>query len=232
MENEPIYKGKVTYVDFDKQFATIEYLRANKQKSITCKLYAEGNSKKPHQFRLGDVVTFLIKLTDRGDRETAYEVKYLHNEGVDLLIQKANIENRFNGYLKKVDDKYFVKEWDSYILFPLQLSPWEKPPVSTAENQAVTFILVNIDKPNAIVAELFSHNYTPAYKKAEQHFKNKINSKAIITRLSPHAVYVTLFDGEIMAKLKLTDASLQVGNEINVIIAHLSPYKIVIEKAD
>jgi ribosomal protein S1 len=232
MENESIYKGKVTYVDFDKQFATIEYLRGNKQKSITCKLYAEGNSKKPHQFRLGDVVTFLIKLTDRGDRETAYEVKYLHNEGVDLLIQKANIENRFNGYLKKVEDKYFVKEWDTYILFPLQLSPWEKPPVSTAENQAVTFILVNIDKPNAIVAELFSHNYTPAYKKATQHFKNQIDTKATITRISPHAVYVTLFDGEVSAKLVSTEEALQAGDEINVLITHLTPYKIVLKKTN
>lgn len=230
MENESIYKGKVSFIDFDKQFATIEYLRANKQKSITCKLYAEGNSKKPHQFRLGDVVTFLIKLTDRGDRETAYEVKYLHNEAIDLLIQKANIENRFNGYLKKVEDKYFVKEWNTYILFPLQLSPWEKPPVTTAENQAVTFTLLNIDKPNAIVAELFSHNYTPAYKKAAQHCNNKIDTKAIVTRISPHAVYVTLFEGEICAKLKITDAPLQIGDELDVLITHLSPYKIVIER--
>ena len=53
---------------------------------------------------------------------TATNVKYLHNTAINLLVQKAAIENRFSGYLKKVEDKYFVKEWETYISFPLQLS--------------------------------------------------------------------------------------------------------------
>lgn len=199
-------------------------------KSVNCKTNADGLNKKPHQFRIGDIVSFRLKLSDRGDKQAAYDVKYLHNEAIDLLIQKAAIENRFSGYLKKVEDRYLVKEINSYILFPLQLSPWEMPPADTAENQAISFSLLNLDKPNAIVAGLFSHNFIPAYKKAVQYFKNEIEAEATISRLSPHAVYVTLFDGAMQAKLPVAAVEEKVGDSVAVLITHLTPYRLVIKR--
>lgn len=230
MENDIVYKGKISFINFEKQFATIDYLKGNKQKSVNCRTNSDGLNKKPHQFRMGDVVSFQLRLSDRGDKQAAYNIKYLHNEAVDLLIQKAAIENRFNGYLKKVEDKFFVKEWDSYILFPLQLSPWEKPPVETAENQPISFSLLNLGKPNAIVAELFSHNFTSVYKKALQHFKNEITTEAIVSRITPHAVYVTLFEGEMQGKLASAKEGYKEGDKTEVKITHLTPYKIAIKE--
>src|SRR5205809_1148100 len=145
--DQPVYKGKISYINFEKQFATIEYLQNCKLKSVNCKTNAADGENKPQAYRLGDRVSFQLKLSDRGDKMAAYNVKFLHNESIDLLIQKAAIENRFSGYLKIVDDKYFVKEWESYILFPLQLSPWEKPPVESAANEAISFKLINLEKP-------------------------------------------------------------------------------------
>lgn len=230
MENEPIYKGKISFINFEKQFATIDFLKGAKQKSVNCKTDADGINKKPHQFRLGDVVSFQLRLSDRGDKQTAYNVKYLHNEAIDLLIQKATIENRFSGYLKKIEDKYFIKEIDSYILFPLQLSPWEKPPVESAENVAISFSLLHLDKPNAIVAELFSHNFTPAYKKAMQHFKNEMDAEGVISRITPHAAYISLFDDEMTGKLNGDFSTLKEGDKLNVNITHLTPYKMAIKQ--
>lgn len=230
---EQLYKGKISFINYEKQFATIEYLHNNKTKSVNCKTNAADSSKKPHQYRLGDAVSFRLKLSDRGDKMTAYDVKFSHNEAINLLIQKAAIENRFAGYLKIVDGKFFVKEFDSYILFPIQLSKWEKEPVETAANEAISFKLINLEKPNSIVAELFSHNYFPEYKKALQYFNNKIEIEAIVYKSSPHAVYLNLFGDKMQAKLSITGIekdTVKEGDTMLVIITHLTANRIVVKK--
>lgn len=230
---EDIYKGTISFINYEKLFATIDYEHNNKQKSVNCKTYTPGSEKKPHHYRLGDVVSFQLKLSDRGDKMTAYHVKFLYNIAIDLLIQKSSIENRFSGYLKKAEEKYFVKEWESYILFPLQLSPWENPPAVTAENVAIAFKLVNLDKPGAIAAELFSHSFIPEYRMALQHFNNEIDVEAVVTKVSPHAVYLNLFNDKIHAKLQITAVekdTLKPGDIIPVRIIHLTNARIVVKR--
>ena len=231
--DQQLYKGKISFIHYEKHFATIEYLHNNKLKTVNCKTDMAENGKKPHHYRLGDEVSFQLKLSGRGDKMTAANVKFLHSTAIDLLMQKAATENRFSGYLKKVDDSYWVKEWDSYILFPLQLSPWEKPPALTAENEAISFKFVNLGKPGSILAELFSHNYIPEYKKALQHFKNEIDIEAIVCKISPHAVYLNLFNDKIQAKLQVATGEkdrLKEGDKIQVFITHLTNTRIVVEK--
>lgn len=233
--DQQLYRGKISFVNYEKQFATIEYLQNNKAKSVNCKTNAAESGKKSHQYRLGDAVSFQLKLSDRGDKMTAYNVTFLHNTAIDLLIQKAVIENRFAGYLKIVDGKFFVKECDTYILFPIQLSRWEKEPVETAANEIISFKLINQDKPNSVGAELFSHNYIPEYKKALQHFNNKIEIAAIVYKVSPHAVYLNLFGDKMQAKLPVTDLQKDAVNEgeiVRVQITHFTSNRIVVKKVD
>jgi hypothetical protein len=227
-----LLKGSISFINYEKNFATIEY-QANgvgKQKSVNFKTNEEG--RKSYQYKLGDVVSFQLKLSDRGDKMTAYQIKFLYNTAIDLMIQKATIENRFSGYLKKVEDQYFVKEWNNYILFPLLLSPWEVPPVSTAENEPITFRLVNIEKPSTIAAELFSHNFVPEYKLAQQHFENKAEIEAVVFKVSPKAIYLKLLDN-IQGKLNIDDSDnrlLKEGDRIKVAISYLSTSKIVVKR--
>ena len=231
---QQLYKGKISFINYEKYFATIDYIYNNKQKSVNCKTTADDSGKKKHHYRLEDEVSFELKLSDRGDKMTAYNVKFLYNTAIDLLIQKAVIENRFAGYLKIADGKFFVKEWDSYILFPVQLSRWEKEPVETAANEAITFKLLNLDKPNSLVAELFSHNYIPEYKKALQHFINKIEIEATVYKTSPHAVYLNLFGDKMQAKLPFSAIekdAVKEGDVIQVLITHFTNNRIVIKKA-
>jgi hypothetical protein len=232
---QQLYKGKISFINYEKQFATIEYSNNNKLKSVNCKTNAADSDKKPHQYRLGDVVSFQLKLSDRGDKMTAYNVKFSHNEAINLLIQKAAIENRFAGYLKIVDGKFFVKEWDSYILFPIQLSKWEKEPVETAANEAINFKLLNLEKPNSVAAELFSHNYIPEYKKALQHFNNKVQISAIVYKVSPHAVYLNLFGDKMQAKISLTaieSDTVKEGDTMQIIITHFTSNRIVVKRVE
>jgi hypothetical protein len=229
--DESILKGTISFVNYEKQFATINYELKGKKKEVNCKTNATVEGRKPHYFRIGDHVSFQLRLSDRGDKMTAFNVKFVHNPALDTLIQKAAIENRFSGYLKLVDDKYFVKEWDNYLLFPLQLSPWEKPPAETADNAAISFKLVNLDKKNAIAAELFSHNYIPEYKKALQHFDHEINIEAVVYKISPHAAYLNLFGENFQAKLPLKENdTLKEGDTVQVMIKHLTPMRVVVER--
>ena len=235
MSEQVTYKGTVSFIHPEKNFGTLEYLQGAKPKSVNFKTNEAEAGKKPHRFRLGDTVSFQLRLSDRGDKMTACNVRFVHNTAIDLLLQQAAIENRFSGYLKMVDDQYFVKEINSYILFPLKLSPWEKAPVPTAVNEAISFSLVNIDKPQRLEAGLFSHNYIPAYKKALQHFKNGIDTEATVYKVTAHGIYVHLFDEAMQAKLPVAEGeapAMETGTRFPVLITHLSPFKIVIRRAD
>ena len=236
--DESIHRGNISYINHEKHFATIDYTSNNKKKSVNCKTNEQGKSVtgaviKRHVFRLGDVVDFQLKLSDRGDKLTAYNIKFLYNTSLEQLINKAAVENRFSGYFKIVDEKFFVKEWDSYLFFPLQLSPWEKPPVESAANEAITFRLINLDKPNRITAELFSHTYLPEYLKATQYFNDKKEIDAVVAKVSPYGIYLNLFSDKVQAKLPVSDGGEQQykeGDPIRVIITHLGPSRIVVEK--
>lgn len=239
--DQTVYKGTISFIHHDKQYATIDYEQNGKKKAINFKtdeqnqLKATGEKSKsrPHPFRIGDEVNFQVKLSDRGDKMIAYNIKFLYNTELEKLINKAKIENRFSGYLKVVDDELFVKEWDSYIFFQLKLSKWEKPPAESAFNEAISFKLLNPDKSNAIAAELFSHDFIPEYRKALEHFKSKTPIEATVSKVSPFAVYLDLFGNSIQAKMELPAESLKEikpGDRINVRINFLSSSKIVVER--
>ena len=115
---ETIYNGIVSFVQHEKKYITIEYKDGDKKKSVNCKVddvsqlkwNADGSKKNLHLFRKGDHVKFQVVLTDRGDRMTATNVKFLFNTELEKLVQKSAKENRFLGFIKIVDDEYFVKE--------------------------------------------------------------------------------------------------------------------------
>jgi ribosomal protein S1 len=239
--DETVLRGTISFVNHDKQYATIEYEHNGKKKSVNCKtdqadqLRQDGKkaTKKMHKFRIGDEVNFQVKRTDKGDKMIAYNVKFLYNQEMEKLISRAAIENRFSGYLKVVDDELFVKEWDSYIFFPLKLSNWENPPAESAFNEAISFKLLNLDKPNAIAAELFSHDFIPEYRNAMDLFNTKKPVETTVTKVSPFAIYLDLFgNNKMKAKIQLPAAGLEEvkpGDKIKVVITYLSSSRIVVE---
>ena len=233
MDNNAIIKGKITSVNHEKQYVSIEYLHKDKKKTITCKTDDKEKTKKPHQYRAGDAVSFQIKGADRGKRIVAWDLKFLYNTEIEQLIHKAETDNRFKGYLKLADDQFFVKEWDTYLFFPLVLSKWENPPAEKQFNEPVEFKLLHPDKPNKLAAELFTHDYIPEFRKAVQHFKNKIEIEAPVAKVSPYGAYLDLFGDKIQVKIQLPVgelANLKAGDMLKVIITHLSNTRIVVEK--
>lgn len=233
--------GKITFINHDKDYATIEYEQNSKKKTISAnisereqeKLKLEKIIKKVHQYHVGDEVSFIIALSARGDKMTADCLQFHFNNALDNLINKSFVENRFVGYLKKVDDDYFVKETGSYIFFPLILSPWEKRPREDNLNEPVFFKLENMDKPDKVTAALFRSEYIPEYMYALQCFKKKTVLNAMVYKVTPYGIFVNVVDKKIRAKIAVDKAApltVQIGDVVKVIISYLATSKIIVER--
>ncbi len=238
--------GKITFINHDKDYATIEYTINGKKKTINgnigekeqLKLKAEKIIKRIHQFHVGDEVSFIINLSARGDKMIADCIEFKFNNALDNLINKSAIENRFVGYLKKVDDDYFVKETGSYIFFPLKLSPWERKPAESNLNEPYFFKLENTDKPDKATAAPFKSIFIHEYQAAMQCFKNKTPVDATVYKITPHGIFVNLMGNKIQAKLPAAketeaataDTAVKVGDTIKIMITYLGSSRIIIEK--
>ncbi len=239
--NEKTVMGKISFINHDKNYATIEYEVNGKKKTISgnisekeqLKLKTEKIIKKVHQFHVGDEVSFIITLSARGDKMIADCLQFHFNNALDNLINKSLIENRFVGYLKKVDEDYFVKETGSYIFFPLILSPWEKKPREDNLNEPIFFKLENTGKTGKATASLFKSEYIPEYMYALQCFKKKTVLDAMVYKVTPHGIFVNVVVEKIQAKIaidKAASVTAQVGDVLKVIITYLGTSKIIVER--
>ncbi len=239
---EGILEGKISFVHHDKQYVTIDYTHNNKKKSVNGKvdearqlqLKEEKLIKKVHQFHEGDEVYFTLERSARGDKMVAEKIRYRFNNTLGNLVNRARSDNQFTGYLKQVDDAYFVKEAGSYQFFPLVLSPWELPPDAGKLNEPVLFQLGNLDKPDKLHATLFNHRYIPQYVAAQKHYAAKTALNAAVHKITPHGIYLHVIGDKLKAKIAATKElteTLKEGDKIKVIITYLSNTKIAVEPA-
>ena len=233
--SESLQQGIISFVNHEKKYIIIEYEQNGRKKTVNGSIDDKG-IKKSHHFHIGDTVSFKVKIADRGDRMVALNIEYLYNTALDVLINKAKTNNSFLGYLKIADDKYFVKEIDSYLFFPVPLSPWQIKPAEKELNEAVSFSLENLDKKNKITAKLFNNNYIPEFYTAVKYNKAKTPVEAKVHKITPHGIYLNLIGDKIQAKISLekttTDSgtALQVGEKIIVMITYLSTSRIIVDR--
>jgi cold shock CspA family protein len=235
-----IIQGKITFINHDKGYAILEYEQGNKKKVVRTAIdektqkeaKEKGQIKKTHHFMVGDVVSFRVRLSDRGDKMIADKTTFLYNNALDVLLNKSLLNNKFIGYLKVVDDKYFVKEIDSYLFFPVPFSPWQIFPAEHELNEQVTFSLENTHKKEKIFASLFNNKYIPEFEQAVKLFKSKTPVVAAVTKVSPNGIYLNIIGDKIQAKLPASaneNSTLKAGDKINVLITHLAKNKIAVE---
>ena len=230
-------EGKISFINHEKKYAMIEYEEGNKNKTVRAsideqsqkQMKAKNIIKKTHHFMVGDVVSFQVKLSDRGDRMMASGTEFLYNNALDVLINKSFVSNKFIGYLKMVDDKYFVKEIDSYLFFPVPFSAWQIVPAELDLNEQVHFSLENIDKKEKIYASLFNNKYIPEFEQAVKLFKTKTPVMAEVFKVSPHSIYLNIISEKIQAKIAFEEG-INVGDRIEVLISYLGKNKIAVVK--
>jgi len=195
--------------------------------------------KKPHRFLVGDHVKFVIKKSSNSIY-FADHVQYQYNNTLEVLINKAKVQNKFLGYIKVVDDKYFIKEIDSYLFFPLLISKFEHAPIAQEHEKAVSFKLINIEKPEKLQAELYNHHYNEGFLIAVKQLKKEEAISAVVNKITPYGIFVSLSESNLDAKLtidndlaeKLNTGTIAVGTSINIKIKHLTADRIIIERAD
>jgi len=230
-----VIKGNVSFVNHEKKYIIIEYEQNGKKKTVNANIGADKQSKiknKVRHFHIGDTVSFKLQMSERGDRMIVNDLRFLYNNALDALINKSRTENNFIGYLKIVDGKYFVKEIDSYLFFPLPSSPWQIKPTEKELNEAVTFSLENTDKKDKVTAKLFNNNYIPEFYAAVKMHKAKTPVDAEVYKIGPHGIYLNVIADKIQTKLPLPEyanLNLKVGDKIKVLITYLSPARIIVE---
>ena len=231
------FEGKISFINHDKEYAMIEYEEGNKKKTVRASVDEKTQKeminkkliRKKHHFMVGDVVSFQVKLSDRGDRMVAVGTNFLYNNELDVLINKSYTSNRFIGYLKQVDDKYFVKEIDTYLFFPLPFSTWQIEPTEEELNEQVDFSLENTEKKEKIFASLFNNSYIPEFEQAVKLFKTKTVVEATVYKIMPHSIYLNIIADKIQGKIAFEE-NVAVGDKINVLITYLGKEKIAVEK--
>ena len=241
--------GKIAFINHEKKYAMVEYEDSNGKKktvkaNINEKLQKEQKEKKlikkTHHFVMGDVVSFNVKVTDRGDKMMAANIEFLYNNALDVLINKAMLSNKFNGYLKAVDDKYFVKEMDSYLFFPVDISPWQLLPAEDELNEPVTFSLENMERKDKIHASLLNNVYIPEFNTAIKLYKSKTPVNAEVYNITAHGIYLNIVGEKIRAKISLDKkttsqeiyTALKTGDFMQVLITYMSKTKIVVEAVE
>ena len=232
-------EGKISFINHEKKYAMIEYEEGNKKKTVRAavdekiqkELKEKKIIKKTHHFMVGDVVSFQVKLSDRGDRMMATAVEFLYNNALDVLINKSMLNNKFIVYLKMVDDKYFVKEIDSYLFFSVPFSPWQIIPKELDLNEQVNFSLENTERKEKIFAALFNNNYIPEFEQAVKLFKSKTVISAEVYKISAHSIYLNIVGNKIKSKIDIEEG-IQIGDKINILISFLGKNKIAVVKAD
>ena len=153
------------------------------------------------------------------------------------MINKAQLTNKFLGYIKQVEDQYFIKEIESYLFFPLRVYKYEIPPTVTEADRAVTFKLTNLEKSDKISAELFNHQYTPGFLIAIKQSKKDEPIEAVVSKITPFGLFVILAESEIECKIvidetidqKLKSSEIILGTALMVKIKHLTPDRLVVE---
>jgi len=195
------------------------------------KLIEKRLNKKLHLFHIGDTVNFIARLSDRGDKMIADNIQYQYNTALDMLLNKARTVNRFLGYLKVVDDKYYVKEIDTYLFFPVIFSPWQVKFSEAELNEEVTFSLENMDNKEKVTAKLSNNKYISEFYTATKLAKSKTPVAATVYKVTPHGIYVNVVGDKVQAKLPVAaDNTLKPGDTVNVIIVHIGDNRIVVEK--
>ena len=206
-----IILGKVSFVNHEKNYVLIEYDVNGKKKAINGKiddatqqeLIDKKIIKKKHHYHIGDIVNFVAKLSDRGDKMVALNIQYKYNDA--------------------------LKEIDSYLFLPTTISPWQIKPTEHELNEQVDFTLENTDNKEKVVAQLTKVKYIDEYYIAEKAYKQKITIDTKVYGMKPHGIYVNVVNDKIQAKLPFKEG-IKIDDGIAVKIIYLSPLKIVVEE--
>jgi len=200
MENR-IHNGVVSRFDTKKHYGFIEcennsYFFFIDSDDINAKIIAlkkqgiKANMKTI--YNVGDEVNFKLKYL--GDTVEAFDIEYVGNKQRQLLIEEYQEKKVLLGYLKKINDGFFVKHISTYVFLPVEISKYEIDSVYDERiNQMVQFQLKNINKIDKIKAVLTDRKYICEWEKIKELFEKQEIVNGIIKHRTKGGFIVDIF---------------------------------------
>lgn len=131
MNAETIYKGIVTYFSIERHFGFIDSELQDDifffiDTMLIRKMKKEGQPLQRKVFFKGDEVYFKVRPATKGrSGMEAYDLLYIRNEKIEELLNLINDQQPLTGYIMKHDGWFYIKDKQTELLIPLQISGWE-----------------------------------------------------------------------------------------------------------
>jgi small subunit ribosomal protein S1 len=203
LENQR-YKGVVSYFETQKHYGFIEsegnsyYFNIDiiQTKKLNFDLKNEGKPKLKFKFRVGDEVSFILKLIDNNLK--ACEIEYLGNPSLQLIIAEAAEKHILSGYLQKIKERFFVKHISTNIFLPIKFSKYEIDLDLVYEkriNQLIQFQLKDTNRIENIKAELLDRRLCYDWEKIQSIYEMQEDVFGYVKRRTKGGFIVEIEDG-------------------------------------
>lgn len=154
-KSDTVYKGIVTYFTVERHFGFIESddhqdLFFFIEKTRTRKSNPEGRKLRRETYFRGDEVYYKIKRSSKNEnRIEACDVSFIKNDKIDEYLALIREQKPLTGYIKYLDGCYYIKDKQTYLFTPLEISMWEVGLEEVYEsriNEAVSYVVEKIPK--------------------------------------------------------------------------------------
>jgi ribosomal protein S1 len=143
--------GYISYIDEKGSYGFIDSPDINQEHIF----FHQSNLNKSykHSFK-GDKVTFDLQKIDK-DKEQAVNINFINNVSIDSLKNDFEEQIILKGYLKKINNRYYVKDSKTYVFIRLLISENEifiQEKYEDRLNQLVEFRIISIPDKNKLRA--------------------------------------------------------------------------------
>ena len=154
-------KGYVSFFSRAKKFGSIESLGDGDE------IYFRKNEcvREYKNVYEGDQVEFTFD--EHEGKPCASNVRFIGNASIDALRSDFEKGAVLQGYLKKVENKYYIKDIDTHFFIRLNIGPDEmdiEEVYDNSINEKREYKIVSISERNAMKAVLLHRKFNPAYK--------------------------------------------------------------------
>lgn len=243
MGRHNIYYGTVASYDREKHIGFIN-VEGNNEVAffyfdrIMQLAFVKNGGHPAHQFTFGDELSFKLNPSSRHTSKLeAYDLTFIRNQRIELLLSEAKANEVLRGYIKKHSSgKWMIKHAASYVHIPIHITDWEintEAVYAAREDEIVNFKLTQTEQLHKLAAVLVDAQFAPEYFAVLALQKSQEITPASLIGKNEDGYFTTLLDGKVDAFLpipqNLTDAerallsNLKKGSELPTRVKNVYP---------
>lgn len=209
-------EGYISYINIIKKYGFIE----SPDLSLDYIFFHNTNCEKSYKYiQKGDKINFDLNQNSENNIE-AINISFIKNASLNNLREDFENNKPLKGFLKKIDDRYYVKDRDTYIFIRLKVSNYEinlKEVYEDNLNELIDYKIIMLTEKNKIRAINMNRQFLHDFKSLSE--GNKMEG-LIIGNVKNKGYKIKIYD-KILGFLpnsfvKKTKRLLQVGDLINV----------------